>query len=343
MAVGKGKILAGILGIIVVGGIIYGANFASKPVSGSEGEKDAAVDEKLFPIKTWSRTNCEATPWVIADKKGFLKEEGLRIVYTGDTQANQRIPSVLNGDNDVGTSHPNGIAVAIAGGAKIKGTYPLGIDPTPDLDPKLRHMNWYVNPKEHPDIKTFKDLLKLDGKLKFVTSTRNTCTDFLTNKIADASGVPRNKIEFVTMPDVQTVQALKQGLITVGAVHPPYYKSMENAGMVKIADSLDAKIGAAGGIGFYYFNTDFINKNRDVIKRFGRAMIKAQKYANEHPEEAQKLTEEWIKVPVSATHYYGGRVEFDDKDVEPWLEDLRQNKVIPQDFKVSDVAEHIFQ
>jgi ABC-type nitrate/sulfonate/bicarbonate transport system substrate-binding protein len=195
----------------------------------------------------------------------------------------------------------------------------------------------------HPDIKTFKDLLKLEGKLKFVTSTRNTCTDFLTGRIADANGVPRSKIEFVTMPDVQTVQALKQGVINVGAVHPPFYKSMEDAGMVKIADSLDAKLGTAGGMGFYYFSNTFIAKNPEIVKKFGRAMIKAQIWSNEHPEEARKLTEEWIKVPVNATHYYGTSLEFDDKNVEPWLDELKNNKVIPLEFKVTDIAEHIYK
>jgi ABC-type nitrate/sulfonate/bicarbonate transport system substrate-binding protein len=335
------KIIAAVGGLLVAGGVIYGANFATQPVSGSN--TAVTKDESLFPVKTWSKTNCEATPWVIADQKGFLKEEGLRIVYTGDTQSNQRVPSILNGDNDVGTLHPNGLAIAIAGGAKIKGVYAIGIDPTPDLDPKLRHMNWYVNPKATPDIKTFKDLLKKEGKIKSTAITRNTCTEFLTNRIADASGVPRSKIELVTMPDVQAVQALKQGLIDMGAVHPPYYKSMEDAGMVKIADSLDAGLGIAGGFGFYYFSNGFIEKNPDVVRKFGRAMIKAQKYANEHPDEARKMTEDWIKVPVNATHYYGTELDWDEKNVEPWIQDLKDNKVLPQDLKISDVATHVYR
>jgi ABC-type nitrate/sulfonate/bicarbonate transport system substrate-binding protein len=324
-----------------VGGVIYGANFAAQPVSGSN--TASVKDESLFPVKTWSKTNCESTPWVIADQKGFLKEEGLRIVYTGDTQANQRVPSILNGDNDVGTLHPNGLALAINGGAKLKGVFAIGIDPTPDLDPKLRHMNWYVNPKVDPGIKTFDDIQKKEGKVKITAITRNTCTEFLTNRIADAKGIARSKIELVTMPDVQAVQALKQGLITVGAVHPPYYKSMEDAGMVKIADSLDANLGIAGGFGFYYFNTSFIEKNPEVVRKFGRAMIKAQKYANEHPEEARKMTEAWIKVPVNATHYYGTELDFDDKNVEPWLQDLREHNLLPKDFKVSNIAIHIYK
>ncbi len=331
------KILIGIIGLVILAAIVYGANFSNKQnAAATQGSKGS---DGLIPVKTWSKTDCSSTPWVVADLKGFFAEEGLKIVYTGDTQPAQAIPSVLNGNNDVGDAHPNTLAVAIAGGAAIKGVVKAGIDPTPDKDPKLRHMIWYVNPKVNPDIHTFADLNKLSGQLKFSTITNNICADFLANNIADKQGVPRDKIEWVSMPDVQAVQALKQGLVTVAGVHPPYYKSMDDAGMVKIADSLDAGFGVGGGVGYYYFNNNFIAKNPDIVKRFARAISKAQKWANDNPEEARKITEDWIHVPVNATHYYAVDTEISEDLVVPWIEDLEKTGVIPKGkVKVSDLV-----
>ncbi len=340
------SIIAGLIGLAIIGGIAYGANFADKPVSGGGGAKSAQatdVKDNLFPVKTWSKTNCESTPWVVADLKGFFAEEGLKIVYTGDTQPAQQIPSVLNGNNDVGSAHPNTLAVAIAGGAKIKGVVRAGIDPTPDQDPKLRHMFWYVNPQKDGNIHSFKDLNSKEGTVKFSTITKNICADFLAGQIADKQGLDRSKIEWVSMPDVQAVQALKQGLVGVAGVHPPYYKSMEDAGMVKIADSLDAGLGVGGGVGYYYFTTDFIDKNPEIIKKFARAIAKAQKWANDNPEEARKMTEDWIHVPVNATHYYATDTKIVEDEIVPWIKDLEANKVIPQGkVKASDLVIHSF-
>ncbi|HWR41158.1 MAG TPA: ABC transporter substrate-binding protein [Patescibacteria group bacterium] len=333
------KILAGVIALAVVGVVAYGANLSNK----STDDAANAAKDGLIPIRTWTKTDCASTPWIVADLKGFMAEEGLKLVYTGDTQPSQLIPSVLNGNNDVGSAHPNSIAVAINGGANIRGVVRSGIDPTPDQDPKLRHMNWYINPEKTPGIKSFADLNSLPGQLKFSIITINQCSDFLANNIADKNGVPRSKIEWVTMPDIQAVQALKQGLVAVGGVHPPFYKLMEDAGMVKIADSLDAGLGVVGGLGFYYFTTDFIEKNPETIKKFARAISKAQRWANEHPEEARKMTEDWIKVPVNATHYYATEPVIIEAQIVPWLEDLENAGVIPKGkIKASDLVVHTF-
>lgn len=321
------KILAGIVALIILGAIAYGANLGNKSTGSTvETAKEGGLDK----LRTWSRKDCSSTPWAVGVVKGFFKEEGLEIVFTGDTQPSQQIPSMLNGNNDIGGNHPNALAVAIAAGAKIKGVVKGGIDPFPEQDPKLRHMNWYINPEVTPDIKTFADLNKLavKGPVKFSTITNNICADFLANNIADKQGFARDKIEWVSMPDIQSVQALKKGLVAVAGVHPPFYKSMEDAGMVKIADSLDAGLGQAGGVTYYAFTTDFIEKNPDVVKRFSKAITKAQKWSNENPEEARKITEQWIQVPVSATHYYAGDTEISEAMVTPWIQDLEQAGII---------------
>lgn len=330
------KIVAGFVGLAIIGAIAYGANLSNAPVGG---EKSAANDG-LFPIKTWSKTDCSVTPWVVADQKGFFAAEGLKVIYTGDTQPAQQLPSVINGNNDVGNSHPNTLAVAVAGGAKLKGVVAGGIDPTPDQDPKLRHMIWYVKPDS--GIHSFADLNKLEGKVKFSTITNNICADFLANNIADHKGLSRNKIEWVSMPDVQAVQALKQGLVAVAGVHPPYYKSMEDAGAVPIADSLDAEIGPEEAVTYYYFNEDFIVQHPDIVKKFARAIVKAQQWSNENQEESRLLTENWIHVPVSATHYYYTSTELNDSFIDPWIRDLENSGVLPKGkIKSADLLVHL--
>ena len=296
------------------------------------GNKVAAQPGKeLFAIKTWSAKDCSVTPWVVTDRLGFFADEGIKIVYTGETQPALQIPSILRGDNDVRSFHPNTLAVAKAGGARITGVAEGDIEPTDQrLDPKFRHMWWFVNAKKHPNVKSFADLKNLPGKIKVATITNNICADFETNLLADKYGIPRSKFEWVTMPDVQAIQALKLGLLDLSEVHPPFYKGMVEAGARKIADTSETGLGAAAGITYYIFRDDFIKKNPDKVAAFTRAIIKGQRWANSHPAEAAKYTAEAIGVPVNGYHYYSGSLKVDDTLASRWLKDLEENKVIPK-------------
>lgn len=296
---------------------------------------DATVQAKsgkdLFVIKTWTRKDCSVTPWTVADRLGFLAEEGIKLQYTGETQPALQIPSILRGNNDVGTFHPNTVAVAKAGGAQVTGVLQGGLEPTdPKITEKLRHMWWFVNPSKHPNVKSFADLKNIPGKIKIATITKNICADFETNLLADKYGIPRDKIEWVSMPDVQAIQALKGGLIDVAVPHPPFYKGNIDAGARKIADTFETGLGASAGLTYYIFRDDYIKKHPQQVAAFTRAMAKAQKWANDNPAKAQKLTEEAIGVPVAGNHYYSTTVKLDEKLAVPWLNDLENNKVIPR-------------
>lgn len=314
-----------------VGGGVALALIAAFGIGGVGGKVEAQPAKAPFVIKTWSAKDCSVTPWVVSDRLGFFAEEGINIQYTGETQPPLQIPSILRGDNDVRSFHPNTIAVAKAGGAKITGVAEGDIEPTDKrIEPKFRHMWWFVNPKKHPNVKSFADLKSLPGKIKISTITNNTCADFATNLLADRYGIPRSKIEWVTMPDVQAIQALKQGLLDVSEVHPPFYKGMADAGARKIADTSETGLGAAVGITYYVFRDDFIKKHPDKVAAFSRAIVKGQRWANHNPAKAAKLTEEAIGVPVNGYHYYSESLKVDEKLATRWIKDLEDNRVIPR-------------
>ncbi len=297
----------------------------------SEAQVNAAPEKQLFEIKTWTRKDCSVTPWYVTDKLGYFAEEGIKLKLTGETQAPLQIPSLLKGNNDVGNFHPNTIAVAKAGGAKLTGVVQCGIEPTdPKISEKFRHMWWYVNPTKSPNVKSFADLKNLPGKIKIATITKNICADFATNLLADKYGIPRDKFEWVAMPDIQAIQALKQGLIQVSIPHPPFYKGMTDAGMRKIADTLETGIGASAGITYYFFRDEFIKQHPEQVAAFARAIVKGQKWCNANPEKSAKMTEDAIGVPVTGNHYYSTVIPVEEKLIEPWLKDLEDNKVIPR-------------
>ncbi|MDP4178284.1 MAG: ABC transporter substrate-binding protein [Bacillota bacterium] len=323
---------------------------ASKNTTTGQTDELKPDSDGLISIKTWSRTDCGSTVWVVADQKGFLKKYGLKLEYTGETQSTQQIPSILNGNNYIGDFHPNTYAVAVAGGADLIGIGAKGADPTPDIDPKYRHMWWFISKKvSDAGVKTFADLVKyqksVGRKLKFSTGAANICTDFEGNTIADKVGLKRDDIEWVTMPDVQAIQALQQNLLDVSAVHPPYYKGMENAGNSKIADTIDTGLGETAGLTYYVVDKTWAKKNPNITKKLLHALFEAQVWSNQHPTESADLTAKHIKQPISGNHYYSNSLKIDDeKWIKPWLDDLVKNGSIPKGkIKWSDLVTTEYQ
>lgn len=321
--------------------------------SGSVAAKSAStqtsptgVDDKdLIPIKTYTRKNCTSTPVLVADKLGFYREEGLKLVFTGELKATEILPSVLAGNNDFAETHPNALATYVAGGAKIKGIGRAIIEPTdPKIDPKFRHMRWFVKPST--GIKSWKDLVKYKkGKKLTVNGLAPNCVTFITSTIFDRYGIGRKRIEFVQFDtDQAALQAVEQGSIDIACVHPPFYKLATDAGLTLIGDSSDSGLGEAAGIYLYYFTANFIKQHPDTVHRFARAMKKAQIWANEHPDEAAKITSDFIGVAGNGSHYYASSTVIPEKDVQHWVNDLIVNgKLKKGQIKLSDMLTHQFE
>jgi ABC-type nitrate/sulfonate/bicarbonate transport system substrate-binding protein len=319
--------------------LVLASGCSDKPATTGQdtGEKELRV------VKTWSRKDCTLAPFLIADKKGFFAEQGLKIEYVGDIDASARIPAIISGSIDVGNIHPNGLAIAIANGAKLKGVVRSIVDPPAEItDIHLQHM-WWVSDKNGP-IKTISDVAKQPGKVKFGVQTRNSCIEYLTDKIRAKENIPADKIEWITMPDIQQVQALKQGLIAVATPHPPFYKAIEDTGIGNILyTSRQAAGGENAGTYLFYFSDKFIAEHPDIVKDFVIAIKNAERWINDNKEETNRLTEADIGVPVTANHYYAPDGRIPDKDIQEWIDGtvagggLKEGQVT-----VNDVITHEF-
>ena len=304
--------------------------------------------KKVYEIKTWSRSDCTDAPFIVAEKKGFFEEEGIKIVYTGETQPPQRIASILNGNNDVGTAHPNTIAIAREGGAPIRGVARSIIEPPAGLDDiHLQHM-WWVTDKNGP-YKTWDDIKKATDagkKIKVQLLLRNACIDFLTDIILEKYKINKNNIEYITMPDIEGVAALKTGRVDIITPHPTFYKATEDTGITNILITSREVAGENSGTYLYYFADKFLNDagNKDAVKHFVTAIKKAERWANDNPEQTAKWTEEAIGVPVQANHYYARNAVIHDDQIQVWIDGSIKSGALPADTKVTvkDVITHEF-
>jgi len=301
-------------------------------------------DKGLIPIRTYTRKNCTSTPILVADVKGFFREEGLKLVFTGELKTTEILPSVLNGNNDFAETHPNSLATYVAGGAPIKAIGRAIIEPGPEVDPKFRHMRWFVRAdsgiKSWEDLKNYKSGQKINHN-----GLAPSCVTFIASKIFDKYEIGRDRLNFINFDtDQAALQALQQGNLDVACVHPPFYKLAEESGLTLIGDSSDAGLGEAAGLYLYYFTEKFIKEKPDIVHRFARAMQKAQVWANNNPDEAAKITADFIGSNGNASHWYATSTVIDEEQVKPWIEDLVINgKLKEGQIKISDLITHQFE
>ncbi|MDR1388712.1 MAG: ABC transporter substrate-binding protein [Treponema sp.] len=298
---------------------------------------------EVYQIKTWSRSDCTDAPFIVAEQMGFFDEEGIEIVYTGETQPPQRIASILNGDNNVGTAHPNTLAIAREGGAPIRGVARSIIEPPDEIDDiHLQHM-WWVSDKNGP-IQKLEDINTLGRKVKVQLLLRNACIDFLTDIVLERYQIPKDAIEYITMPDIEGVLALKNGLVDIATPHPTFYQAIEDTGIANILITSREIAGENAGTYLYYFEDEFIRNNPEPIRRFVRAIKKAERWANENPEQTAKWTEEAIGVPVQANHWYARNAVIDEAQIQVWIDGSIASGALPADtkVKVGDIITHDF-
>jgi ABC-type nitrate/sulfonate/bicarbonate transport system substrate-binding protein len=327
------------LGLLLLAGIFLSCSRKAETIELTVNKEG----QQVYQIKTWTNVDCTAAPYIVAEHLNLFKEVGIELIYTGETQGPQKIPSILSGDNDVGTGHPNTVALARQGGATIRGIARSIIEPPESItDIHLQHM-WWVSDKNGP-IQKLEDVKKLGRKLKLQLIQRNTCTDFLTDILWQNIGFNRDQVEYITIPDVEGVQALKQGLVDIATPHPPFFQAIEETGISNILTTSRQIAGEAAGTYLYYFTDDFIKKNPEPIKLFVKAIKKAERWANDNPAQTAKWTEEAIGVPVRANHYYARNAVIDDAQIQLWIDGCIASGALPKDTKITvgDVITHEF-
>ncbi|MDR0936571.1 MAG: ABC transporter substrate-binding protein [Oscillospiraceae bacterium] len=318
-------------------------------VTGNTGANDnAAAPLDIITLRTSTKKNCTSTPWVVGEALGIFEKHGIKIEYTGEIS--ETLAAVLSGANDLDADSPGTLALQVAEGTEIIGVGFNQVDPdSDDIDRKYQHMRFYVSPDI--GVTNFEELDAYNngGELTISGVGSANCLTFIPQQALRNNGLDPERLSFVGYDsDTAAVQLVQQGDLTIAGIHPPFYYLAEQEGLVRLFDSRDTGVGAASGTEIYYFTKDFVKDNPVAVQRFVDAITEAQKWGLENPDEAVKLTGEYIGREVNAVHYFynGSNVSGSDvpaKLIQPWIDDLiRYDALKDGQVKISDVFDPTF-
>lgn len=307
------KILIAIIGIAIIAGSagIFLANENKTQNSNKSSESKNIIIKAPTPIGT------TAYAYGIADKKGWFKEEGIELQYTGPIYGGpDSMLAVATGANDItiGT-HISAIINGAAQGIDLK-----LIVASNGISPQVPG-KWFV--RNDSGIKTAKDLV---GK-KVGVNTLKASLDYTISDYLRQNGLSRDDVQILVLPQ-QAVreQAFRQGQIDLTSGDDKFLTFPEGGGarVLFTTYSVYKRYMATSGI---LFSNKFIKENPEAVRKFVRAYVRALDWSAENPDEARELIKEILKEnqqnPELAAYWPGfGTSEhgiIGKEDVQYWI------------------------
>jgi ABC-type nitrate/sulfonate/bicarbonate transport system substrate-binding protein len=242
---------------------------------GCEPQKQASPLEKITIAYS---TSFNTVLVHIAFTKGYFKEEGLDAIPQSHTFGKAALQSVIEGKADIAAAADTPIMFAIMNNGKIAVLAAIqmsGID------------NGIVAGRDRGIAKPS----DLQGKKIGLTS--GTMGDFFADSFLRVHGIDRKHVKIIDLKPDEMAAALSAGKVdAVSTWHPTLIqlqKKLGSKGIMFSDESLYTETICVVAL------QEYIKKNPAEIKKVLRALLKAETFVQQHPEETRRLVAEFIK------------------------------------------------
>jgi NitT/TauT family transport system substrate-binding protein len=250
---------------------------------GDGGDATAEITVGVIPI-------ADVAPLFLGIDEGFFKEENLEVETQFAEGGAVIVPSVVNGDFDLGFS--NNVSMFVAQSEDL----PLQIVSQGVLGGATEEEAWgKLLVKDGGDIANAK---ALEGKTIAVNTLNNICEVTIKASL-EAKGVDVSALKFQEIPFPDMNAAIDAGRADAGCQVEPFVSQGEAEGL----RSVDAfYVGTAPNLSVatYFTSEQQIAENQDVIDRFVRAMNRSLDFAAENEAAVRKVIPEYTEIPPEA-------------------------------------------
>lgn len=221
--------------------------------------------QKIKPAKTITigvMPDFESTPFVIAEKNGYFKQEGVKVKIEHFKSARDRDSALQSGKLDGVVTDVLAVVFANEGGIKLRMV-------------SRDDGNIELIAGKASGIKTTKDL-----KGKSIGLSTNTIMEYTTDTMLAAAGVKSEDVSKQAIPQLPTRLEMLQGGKIDAAILPEPLSGMAIKNGAVVLNSTDQMANKAGAIAF---TAKVLQENPDEVKAVMRAYNKAGEYMNQAP------------------------------------------------------------
>ncbi len=214
----------------------------------------------------------------IAFAKNYFAEEGLDAIAQPHAFGKLALDASIEGKADLATVGDTPFVFAVMNGKKITTLAAI----------EISNRNEAIVARQDRGIAKPSDLLG-----KKIGVTLGTTSDFFAYSFLRFHGIDEKQVRRIAMNPDDMAEALGTGKVDAVSTWNPYLKQLQN------------KLGSNGVIFFgetLYTETfcvaatqEYVKKNPETIKKVLRALIKAETFVKQHPEESRRLVAEFTK------------------------------------------------
>ncbi|RJL31685.1 ABC transporter substrate-binding protein [Bailinhaonella thermotolerans] len=265
MRLGRAGLVALTLALSLTATACGGGSDSAKSGDNPKGLEKTNLNIGLVPVP-------DSAAAVIADQKGFFKEEGLTVKFTPIPVSGAATPLMQNGSMDFALlNYVSTFMTQGQGAVKFK-----FVSDAYQGVPK----GFALLAKKDSKIQTAKDL---KGK-KVAVPAPQSITHLLAQSAAQADGIGKDDFEAVKVGLPEMIGQLDKGTVdAIAAVEPFITEAQKKIGARIVADlvsgpTADFPVAGWGGL------ASFVDKNPKTVAAFQRALAKALKVAQDRQE-----------------------------------------------------------
>ena len=223
-------------------------------------------------------TGLNAALFQVAFTKGFFSAEGLEVAAQPHEYGKLALDSLLEGKADLATVADTPIMFAIAGGKRV---YTLAM---------------LATAKKAVGIVARKDrgiARPSDLKGKRIGVARGTTSEFFLDSFLSIRRIERKEVQIVDLRPNEMPEALSQGKVEAVSIWEPTLKNSQKALGDKALVFYDETI--YSDIFCLTAGPPFIEHHPGTVKKILRALLRAEAFTKQNPEEARRLIAQFTK------------------------------------------------
>lgn len=259
---------------------------------GQDKSKEASKDASSTEIVAYGVIDPQiSAQQIIADKKGYFKEEGLNVINKFIQSGGDMSSLISGGSAQVSFESPYTDIALAANGVGIKIVAPMANIGNTQAVVAGKNAN-IVNGKDLEGKK-----VGIPAGAGVMIAIRNMCNEL---------NVDINKIQFVTLSPSDAIAALEKGDIDAMACWEPWISNAQNNGGKLLFSGLKSYLGdKQGDVNWMNFYTTmqvsdtFLKEHPEEVKAMLRALKKATDFINENPDEAAEIIAKEINLDAT--------------------------------------------
>jgi ABC-type nitrate/sulfonate/bicarbonate transport system substrate-binding protein len=214
----------------------------------------------------------------IAIAKGYFTEEGLDATPQSHATGKSALDAVIAGKADLATVSDTPIMFAVMDNKKIATIAVIATS----------NRNVAILARKDRAISKPADL---NGKT--IGVVRGTIGDFFADTFLITHGIDRNKVTIIDLRPDEMAAALGTGRVDAVSIWHPFLLRLQNELRNKEQSFYDETLYTSAIC--VTVLQDFVKQHPEAVRKFLRALIKAETLIKQHPEESRRLAAEFVK------------------------------------------------